>query len=182
MFTKAYLFTLKSIQAYVSGHSLAILPRKDSSGSQKYIGATQATSSSPNITIPYATPNKVTSVTNPCVTFSDDATPFVDDDTVYRYTTPSEISSITYLNTTHAITNNGYSITIRYSVQNGGSQSVTLRKFVAYNQMKYSSTLNAITDSYTSSFLSLVQEITPVTIPAGGTAIIDVTIDTEIPE
>lgn len=181
MFTKAYLFTLKTLQAYNSTHNPGVFLRKDALGSQKYIGAS-GPAVSPSTYIKYETPFVVSDSPNQnCVTFSDDATPFLDDDTVYKYTTPSGISSISYLNISHATTNNGYSITIRYSVQNGGSQDVTLRKFVAYNDMRTASTLGSLATSY-SKFLSLVQEITPVTIPAGGTAVIDVTIETEIPE
>ena len=114
--------------------------------------------------------------------FSNDSTPFVDDGTVALPTLQRNLSCTKSLRSLSAV-GGKLAKEFRYILTNNNSEEVTLYKFVASFEANSSSTYAGSVSSSMMPFLGYVQEFSnPVTIPANGTAIIDVTIETEIPE
>ena len=182
MFTKAYKFSLNTLKSYVYEKNPGVFPAKNTNGTTRYLG-----SSNPQVNCWLIQWDAVktygSTPTQTGVSFTDDNTPFVDNDTIYSYLTPQNIT-ISLSNKSASYTSNSIVNSLRYILTNSGSSPVTIRKMFAITLLPCSSTIGSNATSSTSNdkyFLSYVKELeTPVEVPANGTAVIDVTVETDI--
>lgn len=185
MFTKEYLESLQFMMASVSsgGSSFGFKKTYNVSGQEIYIGPQYQSSSVVTRPIVFSSINSG-SGTSIGVSFSDDSSAFSGiTSSVYKFPMISGIT-VSFISTRfNVVSENKIQTIYRYSVLNNNANSVTVRKFAVNASVPAQRTYGESTyTSDNSTLLAFVKEFaSPIVIGAGDTAIIDVTVETEIP-
>lgn len=176
-YTKAFLMALKSYQNYPANYTVGWFPRKNIYGNQRYIGAYAGA----YCAVYFGHISTGSSFAG--VYFSSEQTQYVDDDTIYTISRASNISASVVSESYSGSTSTKMEYKYRYSVSNSGNADVVLRKIVVLTNLPCASTQFSNATTTSELFISYVKELdTPITVPAEGTAIIDVTVETDAVE
>ena len=181
MYTKAYLTFMKCFQQ--SDSMCGFFKAKDVGGTDRYISPFNYTGTSLS-NYPGRIHTKKISSSNDSdgVNFSDIQTPFVDGEDYTYIPIPNLYMQFISSSTSGTVVGEKLSTTYRFSITNNSANSVTLYKY--YQKCILGVTDSALGTSPSSrTFLAMVKELdSPITIPASGDAIVDITIETEIQE
>lgn len=188
MFTKEYLTCLQFMMASMSSGSASSFGFKKTynvDGHEIYIGPSYQYSSVRTNPVPFPSINNYSSGTSQGISFSDDASTFSGiTSSVYKFPMISGITASFVSVRYNVVSANKIQNIYRYSVINNNAGSVTVRKFavnaVVPSRAAYGQSSSA-NDSTT--LLAFVKDFaSPIVIDGGATAIIDITVETEIPE
>lgn len=188
MFTKEYLSCLQFMMASVySGISSSFGFKKtyNVNGQEIYIGPSYQYSSANRASpIPFSLINSGAAGTSSGISFSNDANAFSGiTSSVYKFPMVSGITASFVSVRYNVVSENKIQTIYRYNVVNNNSGSVTVRKFAVNASIPYISAYGESTSVSSATLLSFVQEFaSPIVIDGGATAIIDVTVETELPE